>query len=86
MAVTGLEVGAEAPAIVAEEVTPSDSADLSIEARGLYIGGAGNVACVLRGVAGTITFVGLLAGVVYPIMAQRVRATDTTATNIVALG
>lgn len=80
------KVAGDGPAVTAEEVTPNDSTDLTILARGLYIGVAGNVAVKLRGNTGTtITFIGLLQGVIYPIAAQRVMSTDTTATNIIAL-
>lgn len=82
------KVGGDGPAVVAEEVTPNDDNDLTVLARALYIGGAGDVTVYMRGEVGgptSITFSGLLPGVVYPIAAQRVRATGTTATNIVAL-
>lgn len=66
-------------------VTPSDT--LSIKngpARALYIGGAGNVVAINENGA-AVTFVGLAAGTVLPITTTRVNATNTTATNIVAL-
>lgn len=66
-------------------VTPSDT--LAIKggpARALYVGGAGDVVAINEnGVA--VTFVGVAAGTVLPIATTRVNATDTTATNIVAL-
>ncbi len=80
------KVAGDGPAVTGEEVTPSDGADLAILARGLYIGVAGDVAVRLRGNTGvTITFIGLLQGVIYPIAAQRVMSTGTTASSIVAL-
>lgn len=82
------KVGGDGPGVIAEEVTPNDSADLTVLARGIYIGGAGNLAVHMRGEEGgptVITFIGLVAGTVYPIAAQRVMSTGTTATNIVAL-
>ncbi len=82
------EVGGAGPGVLAEAVTPSDDNDLTVLARGVYIGGAGDLAVHMRGELGgptVITYVGLLAGQVYPIAAQRVMATGTTATNIVAL-
>lgn len=82
------EVGGAGPGVLAEEVTPSDAADLTVLARGLYIGGAGDVAVHMRGEEGgptVITYTNLLAGVIYPIAAQRVMATGTTATAIVAM-
>lgn len=65
-------------------VTPSDSADLPAPARALYVGGSGNVRINDTG-NGAVTFVGVAAGSILPVMARRVYATGTTATNIVAL-
>lgn len=72
------------PAMYAAAVTPNNSADLPLRARALYIGGAGNVSLVTTG-GNTVTFVGLGAGTILPVTTARVRATDTTATAIVAL-
>lgn len=66
-------------------VTPSDGADLARGAtKGLYIGGAGNVAIITSG-GDTVTFNGLTIGNIHPISVKRVLATGTTATNIVAV-
>lgn len=65
-------------------VTPSDSTDLAAPARALYVGGSGNVKINDSG-NGAVTFVGVAAGSILPVMARRVYATGTTATNIVAL-
>lgn len=78
----GIDISAyKAPAAV----TPNDGADLPrIKTRGVYIGGAGNLAVVTHeGV--TLTFTGLLVGTIYPIQVDRIKATNTTATNIIAL-
>ena len=73
-----------APAVDAASVTPNDSADLALTARALYIGGAGNIN--LDTVTGTtVVFSRLTAGTILPLQVKRVRATSTTATNIVAL-
>lgn len=68
-------------------VTPHDTNPIVTDGqacRGLYIGGAGNVVC--KNLDGTsVTFTGLLVGVVYPIETRQVLSTSTTATNIVAL-
>jgi hypothetical protein len=72
------------PAQTWAAVTPDDTDNLSAPARGLYVGGAGDVAAVgLDGVA--VTFVGVAAGTILPIAAKRVNETGTTATDIVAL-
>ena len=65
-------------------VTPSDGTNLSGSPIGFYVGGAGNVALVGADDA-AVTFVGVAAGTVLPCGAKRVNATNTTATNIVAL-
>lgn len=71
------------PGLGAFAVTPNDSADLSIAARSLWVGVAGDVsvdtvygdtAVVLKNVQGIL-----------PLAVVRVRATSTTATDIVAL-
>lgn len=68
----------------ASAVTPSDATVLTPVRRGLYVGVAGNVAVrMLDG--GTVTFIGVPSGAVLPIQFDMVMATNTTATNMVAL-
>ena len=65
-------------------VTPSDSVDLTTNARALYIGGTGAVKVTT--VAGdAVTFSAAQAGSILPIAVRRVWSTGTTATNILAL-
>ena len=81
-------VKSELPAANAVVVTPSDSADLLFVTRGLFVGGAGNISVIMGDQAvdaTTVTFTGVLAGTILPIAVRRVRSTNTTATNIVAL-
>lgn len=69
----------------AAAVTPSDTVNFTFgNASGLYVGGAGNVVVVTLGNQ-VITFVGVVAGTTLYVKAKRVNATNTTATNIVAL-
>ena len=76
--------GLDSPAKDAFAITGNDSTDLTTSTRGIYIGGAGNLKVDM--VSGnTVTFTGVLAGVVYPIRARRVYATGTTATGIIGL-
>lgn len=75
---------ATAPAHSAAAVTTSDSTVLPIT-RALYVGGAGNLAVTMGEDENNVTFVGVLAGMVYPLQVSKVLATGTTATNIVAL-
>jgi len=65
-------------------VTPSDATTYDPALRGLYVGVSGNVA--VRFADGTTaTFVGLAAGTVHTIACvDRVLATGTTATSILA--
>ncbi len=77
-------------------VTPSDNLPLTAVPRGLYIGGTGDVTVVLRGdpINGVspatgvttvpVTYKAVPAGTLLPIAATYVKATGTTATNIVA--
>jgi len=53
--------------------------------RGLYVGGAGDVAVTMAEDGNNVTFVGVLAGSILPVQVTKVLSTGTTATNIVAL-
>jgi hypothetical protein len=64
-------------------ITPADS-DLVQPVRAIYVGGSGNLRISDTG-GGAVTFVGAVAGTILPVMAKRVWATGTTATNIVGL-
>lgn len=65
-------------------VTPNDSTNLSQFTRGLYVGGAGDVA-VITGAGDTVTFSGVLAGAILPVRVYRVLFTGTTASLILAM-
>lgn len=54
-------------------------------ARGLYIGTGGNAVLVLDDGITTCTFNNLISGTILPVRCSRVNATNTTASNIVAL-
>jgi hypothetical protein len=73
------------PARRAVVVTPHDTNELAVLPTALYIGGGGAV--VLRSVdaASDVTFRNVASGQVLDVRAQFVRATGTTATDIVAL-
>lgn len=77
--------GVDWPSQDAEAVTPSNTVDLVNVSRALYIGGAGTVVVNMAKSGTIISFVGVPAGTVLPIRVSRVRATGTTATNIVSL-
>lgn len=63
-------------------VVPSDATVLT-ETAALWVGGAGNLAVRIGGV--NVTFNAVPAGTLMPLKVDQVRATGTTATNIVAL-
>ena len=66
-------------------ITPHDSNELTFIPKALYIGTGGHV--VLRGIdgAGDVTFKNVASGQIIDVRAQYVRATGTTATDIVGL-
>ena len=71
------------PASGWRSITKSDSTALD-DIRGLYVGGAGNVA--LEGEDGeSVTFSAVPAGTILPVSPAKVLSTGTTATLIVAL-
>jgi len=72
------------PIIGGLDITPNDSADLTVMTRALMVTADGDVAVVLRdGTA--ITLPGLTAGTIYPVRVSRVKSTGTTATGIKGL-
>lgn len=77
--------GLESPAGDAAAITPDDSNDLPTSARAIYVGGGGDI--VLDTVKGetSILFKAVPQGTILPVRAKRVRASSTTATNLIAL-
>lgn len=74
-------------ASAAAAVVPSDANDVTLNgyySRGLYVGGAGDVAVTMAD-GSVVTFAAVPAGTLLPVQASRVMATNTTATSIVAL-
>lgn len=68
----------------AAAITPSDTVDLTVPTKAIYVGVAGDVK-VNMGASGTgITFKAVPVGT-FEIKASRVYSTGTTATNLVAL-
>lgn len=76
---------AEAPSAHPFAVTPSNSVPLAAIPKALFVGTGGTV--VLRTTSGTadVTFKNLANGQILPVRAQFVRATGTTAADIVGL-
>jgi len=69
----------------AQEVTPSDSAVLNGAsfATGLYVGTGGDVT-VVTAKGNTVKFIGAPSGFIIPVHCTKVKATGTTAADIVA--
>lgn len=63
-------------------ITPADT-NLAQPARALYVGGPGNLTVIMASGA-TVTFSGIGAGTLIPIMVERVSG-STTATGIIGL-
>lgn len=72
------------PAVYAGAVTASDSVNLSSIARALYVGTGGNIAAVMPN-DDVVLFSNVQSGQILPVRVKRVNATNTTASNIVAL-
>jgi hypothetical protein len=68
----------------AAAVTPSDTTDLSTTANRLYVGGAGTLT-VVTSHGSTVAFASMAAGSFLDVRVRRVKATGTTATNLIAL-
>lgn len=64
---------------------PGNSGDGITDA--IYVGTKGSTGTIVAVMPNndTVTFVGLLAGTVYPIRAKRINSTTTDASNLVAL-
>jgi hypothetical protein len=65
-------------------VTPNDSTDLTVIPRGLWIGVGGDVCLLAMGDTSEVTLKNVPTGSYLPVRAKRVKATNTTATNIIA--
>jgi len=66
------------------EITPSDTEDLAVVTRGLFVGAIGDVKVDMAS-GSTITFVSVVPGIVHPLRVRRVYATGTDATDIVGV-
>lgn len=73
-----------APAIECVAVTPSDTVDLAVEARALYIGTAGDVE-IHDSRGNLVVFTAMVGGTYLHAFVKRVLDGNTTASNIVAL-
>ena len=76
--------GLESPAREAVEITPNDAADLANTTRSIYIGVSGDVAVHMAGKTSPVVFKSVPAGVL-PVRVDRVLATGTSASDLIAL-
>lgn len=76
---------ADSPSSHPLAVVPSDTVPLAVIPKALYIGTGGTVVLRTASGAGDVTFKNLASGQILPVRAQFVRATGTTAADIVAL-
>lgn len=72
------------PASSGFSITPNDATDLAETVRALYVGGGGNLSVTMLS-GEVLTLANVFAGSILPLRAVRVRATGTTATDIVGL-
>jgi len=73
------------PAGAAVAVTPSDTVDLAYTTTGLYIGATGTVRVRFKDDPTAVTFTGVPTGTILPVLVDRVFATGTSASSIIAL-
>lgn len=66
-------------------ITPHDTNDLTDITRGLFVGTGGNVSLILADDSVAVLFKNVPAGVVLPLRVKRVRATNTTAADMLGL-
>lgn len=67
----------------AKAITPADADTFAVPVA-VYVGVTGNVAVTPANGGANVTFVGVPAGAVLPIMVRAVLSTGTTATSLVA--
>ena len=74
-----------APAGNAFAITPSDTESLTIATKAIYVGGAGDITVRPLNGDSDVLFAGFPAGGILDVRISAVRATGTTATDIVGL-
>lgn len=71
-------------AYAVDAITPSNSADLTRPVRAIYVGGGGDIRLVTVG-DDDVVFKNVPAGLILPVKAKKVFATNTTATFLLGL-
>lgn len=74
-----------APARVAIPITPSDSAELPGATKAIYVGTGGDITLRMIDSASDVSFRNIASGTVLALRLVAVRATGTTAGNIIGL-
>ena len=84
--VPGTNYANVSPPVRAATVTPDDANDLPGGLTlALWVGGLGNISVILADDSAPVTLTGVPTGTMLNLRARRVRATNTTATLIIAL-
>jgi hypothetical protein len=74
------------PGTILFTITPDDDTDLAQTAtRGIYVGTSGDLAVIPLNGEDPVVLPNLAAGIIHPIRARRVRATGTTAVDIIGV-
>ena len=73
-----------APARCGFAIAPSDATDLTAETRAIYVGTGGDLTLVLAS-GDQVTLTGIGGGMLLPVRARRVKATGTSAAQLVGL-
>ena len=83
--VSGVTVDRDDPGVDGFAIVPSDSVELATIPRAIYVGVSGDITC--RSAAGSVdlVFKAVPAGSTLPFAARYIRATGTTATNMIGL-
>jgi len=77
--------GITSPADSGTSITPDDNTDLLQSTRALWVGASGDIEVVLFNDTSSIILKNVPSGTMLPLIVKRVRATGTTATDIVGL-
>jgi hypothetical protein len=81
----GAPVDLSDPASNLAAIVPNDTTPLPWVTRFIYVGVTGDIVLVANGNGVTVTLKAVPAGAIIPVRAKLVKATGTTATNLVAL-
>ena len=73
-----------APASRISNIIPDDAVDLEYVARAIYIGTGGNI-CVVTSSGDEVIFKNVPSGSILPVRASRIKATGTSAADLVML-